>query len=91
MRFIVIPCQAHTIWSTCPQPGAPVCYLVPRGDALGSHAVQFSPSYDPVRIGGHIPPCWFRSGGAIPDTGGPTPTIWLLVKSVVFRLSGRNQ
>jgi hypothetical protein len=27
-----------------------------------------------------LPSCWFRSGGAVPETGGSTPTVWLFGK-----------
>jgi hypothetical protein len=37
MRFIIIPCGAHPIWFAYPQPGAPVCCLIPDegGGGLG--------------------------------------------------------
>jgi hypothetical protein len=88
MRFIVIPHRAHPIWSTYLQPSALVCCLVPAWRVPYSTVCTFigSPSDR-----WSLPPCWFRSGGAILDTRGPTHTIWLLVKSVVFRLLGHNR
>jgi hypothetical protein len=88
MRFIIIPCQAHPMWSAYSQPGTPVCYLVPRRAWVPYSMVRTFIRSPSDRC--PLPPCWFRSGGAIPNTGSLTPVVWLLVKAVVFMLSGHN-